>query len=312
MSHSTYIRRAVSAIVVAAIGMAIGRAVHAQANVPQFRGYYGLGSGTLAPAGGYVGFFYNSYDAQRVVASDGSVIGQLQPASVQAVLTGTYSFPSPFLGAHWSASVAIPWTDLALATANQDFPTNWGFSDMYVQPVKAGWKYPSADIVTGLGVFMPTGRFENGAADNTGLGMWSYEYTAGTTVYLGPSRQGTAATLFSFQTQSHVRGTDKRAGNVVTLEGGVGHTMLKDVGKVGLVYYAQWKVSDDQNYHLPAGFNTKDRVFGVGPEVTIPFPMKPMRGIVTVRYFMELGNRVAAEGNSLVLVFNLYQHARRH
>ena len=251
------------------------------------RGDYGFWAPARWRPPADTGFYYNSYDAQRVVASDGTVIGTLQPASDLAVLTGSYSFPSPFLGAHWSASVAVPWTDLALASANLDFPTSWGLSDMYVQPVRAGWKYPRADFVAGFGVFMPTGRFTNGAIDNTGLGMWSYEFTAGTTMYIGSTHQGSVATQVSFQTSLGAR--HGQAGRQRPhARGRAGHTMVRGAGQVGLVYYAQWKVTDDQNYHLPAGSARGPRVRRRTGKSRFRFhqPITDRHG----RYFIELGN----------------------
>jgi hypothetical protein len=31
---------------------------------------------------------------------------------------------------------------------------------------------PKADTLVAYGLYMPTGRYEEGAANNTGLGMW--------------------------------------------------------------------------------------------------------------------------------------------
>src|SRR5262249_14397697 len=159
----------------------------------------------------------------------------------------------------------LPWSTGGLETADLDTRGKWGISDAYVQPVKLGWSLGDVDVVTGFGMFMPTGRFHADAPDNNGLGMWSYEGSAGTTVYLGPTRQGSASTLLSYQVQSKIKDTDKRAGQLLTLEGGAGYSILKDVGQIGLVYYAQWKITDDQGFELPPALDARARVFGVGP-----------------------------------------------
>ena len=41
-----------------------------------------------------------------------------------------------------------------------------------------------ADFIAGYGFYAPTGRYEAGADDNIGLGMWSHEIQGGTTLYV--------------------------------------------------------------------------------------------------------------------------------
>ncbi len=283
----------------------------AQAAVPQIRGDYALGSGTLLPPGAYLSLFYNNYDADRVNESDGTIVPALRPRTQFVQLVGSYTYPAPVLHGHWSATARVPFQNSARELASLRQETSWGFGDLFVQPVKLGWSVPAADIVAGFGVWMPTGRYTPDDPDNTGLGVWSYEWQAGSTVYLSPSRTSTASTLISFQTSSHARDTDRKPGNLLTLEGGVGHNFVKNAGQFGLAYYAQWKVSDDRNYPLPAAFDSRDHMFGIGPEVTYAFPLKPYSGLATLQYYMEFGNRVAPQGQSLFLTFTVSKPAAK-
>jgi hypothetical protein len=284
----------------------------AQASVPQFRGDFGLNSGTLAPEGAYYGGLYNYYAADYIITSSGTQLSRLVPTVNVLALFGTYSFAWKVLGGRMSSTMAVPWADVALETPNLQRNTSWGLSDVYLQPVRLGWSKPSADFVAGLGVYMPSGRFQNGATNNTGFGMWSTELSAGSTVYLGPKKVSSGSVQLSYQIQSHVKDSDKRAGQVLTLEGGFGHKVLENTGDFGIVYYAQWKVTRDQNYNLPQPFDAKDRIFGFGPELTVPFPIKQNYGIATLRYYWEAGNRVATQGKSLFLMFNVFMPPKHH
>ena len=50
----------------------------------------------------------------------------------------------------------------------------------------------------------------------------------------------------------------------------------------------------------------KHRVFGFGPEVSIPIASKKkLYGFVNLRYFWETGARTTLEGNSFVLTFTI-------
>ncbi len=281
---------------------------HAQANVPQFRGDFGLNSGTQPPPGSYAGVFFSYYDPDKIITSDGTAITRLRiDQSALALLLQWVSDFTILGGAHYSTLIAIPWANIAIATPNVSNETKWGFSDLYVQPLNLGWHLGRADVLGTVGTYMPTGRFTNGARNNTGLGMWTVELGAGGTAYPDEKKQFNVATYATFDIPvSYVRGTDRRAGAILTLEGGVGHTLIKGFGAIGAAYYAQWKVTSDHNYTLPPGFQSKDFYFGVGPELSIPIPVvKSLPFFLTLRYYFETGNRVATEGNSFIATFTV-------
>ena len=79
-----------------------------------------------------------------------------------------------------------------------------------------------ADATAGYTIFAPTGRYADGANNNTGLGMWGQEFSVGTTVYLTEPRQWHAATLATFDFQSKKEDSETKVGNVMNLEGGLG------------------------------------------------------------------------------------------
>ncbi len=310
MSH---VRRGLCAVAVFACTQSA--AALGQANVPQYRGEYGLLAGTLPPAGGYFGGFYNNYQSNKVVGANGNVIMGFLPAANLGGFQLVYSFPSPaVLGARWASTIIVPWTDIALETPVTPFTRAWGFGDMFVQPMKLGWTFPRADFVVASGVWMPTGRFDaNKLGQNTGLGVWGWEQQVGTTLYLDGGRRANASTLASYEVSTDVRGTDRKPGQLVTLEGGIGYQILEEVGQVGLVYYAQWKVSADRNFHLPAEIDAFSRMYGLGPEVTIPFPAKALgEAILTLRYYIETNNRVAPQGDSFWIFVSLYRPHKKH
>jgi hypothetical protein len=132
-----------------------------------------------------------------------------------------------------------------------------GAADMYLVPFQLGWHKARADIVTAFALFLPTGRYEAGASDNIGKGMWSYEFSGGTTLYFDEKRSLSAATSAFWEIHSKKRGTgDVVVGNVrlpgvtvgqlLTLEGGVGKSFLEGAASVGLAYYAQFKLTHDE------------------------------------------------------------------
>jgi hypothetical protein len=75
---------------------------------------------------------------------------------------------------------------------------------------------------------------------------------------------------------------------------------------VGLAYYAQFKVTDDDfglDLPLPPIFQpAKHQGFGVGPEVSMPIASKrKLYGSLNFRYLWETGVRNNLEGNLFVV-----------
>jgi len=275
--------------------------------VPQSRGDYGLSAGTQPSPGWDAAVQYNYYNPDKLITSDGTAIHGVAINQSNVQLSFQWVSKTTVWGAHYGAMVSIAWSNTVIATPALSRKTTWGFSDSYVQPANLGWHFSRVDALATLGAYIPTGRFTAGASDNTGLGMWAVELGAGATAYPDAAKQFNIATYATFDAPvSDVRGTDERAGDVLTLEGGVGHTFVNELGGIGVASYAQWKVTSDQNYPLPPGFRSKDFYFGVGPEVDVPIPIvKTVPFSLTARYFFEIGNRVATEGNSLYLILTV-------
>jgi hypothetical protein len=75
---------------------------------------------------------------------------------------------------------------------------------------------------------------------------------------------------------------------------------------VGVAYYAQWKLSNDDfglNPSLPIGpVLGKHRVYGFGPEITIPLASKKkLFGFLNLRYLKETGALTALEGDTFLV-----------
>lgn len=291
--------------VIASLVVATPREAHGQANIPVFRGDVGLQAGTQAAPGAYAGIMYNNYRSNRVEDGIGSSIDLSTNFDVLA-LTAEYSSPWKLRGARWSALAILPFMNADLNVVNFAHGTSWGLADLYVVPLQLGWTFKRADLLFGQGFFAPTGRFEVNSTSNTGFGMWSWESTLGATGYFDKTRTTNISTLASFQVQSHARGSDRRAGNVLTLEGGLGQTVAAIKGRLGAVYYAQWKTSADQNYPLTFPFDRRSRYIGLGVEATAGVVTKSVTAVFTLRYYNELWNRVAPEGNSLFLIATLH------
>lgn len=177
-----------------------------------------------------------------------------------------------------------------------------GRATFNVQPINLGWHTERADFMAGLGVFAPTGRYTDGASDNTGLGMWSYEAFGGTTVYLDEARTWSFAALAFYETHSSKEDSDVKVGDILTIEGGLGKSWADGAAAFGASYFAQWKVSSDD---LAAGISdpNKHKIFGAGPELVLPMASKKkFYGTLNLRYLWDFGVESNTQGNTFILM----------
>ena len=316
--NATLIR---SAVVAAAIATAAP--AYAQLNGENLLGDMGVKSGTQPHPGFYVASMNYRYRTDTIRDANGKrlVFDPSQPAnqSINAIVPlFIYVSKAKVLGANYGMMAVMPVANGALEAPAFGLveEASTGASDLYVMPLQLGWHLSRADVTTGFAFFAPTGRFENGGSDNLGKGMWSYELSAGTTVYLDRAKSISVAATGYWETHTKKQGTTDvelagkrlsgvRVGQLLTIEGGVGKSFLHGAANIGMAYYAQWKVTaDDYGFGvtLPEGFEKeKHRVYGIGPDVTIPIATKSrLISLINVRYLWETEARFKTEGQSFL------------
>lgn len=305
----------------------------AQLNGENLLGDMGVKSGSQPEPGVYVSSIYYRYFTDTIKDPEGERV-QIDPTgeasqTIQAGMPLVYFVAKPkVLGGHFGAMAVLP-----VARGSLEAPgfglaeeASTGLSDLYVMPAQLGWHFTRADLLAGVGLFVPTGRYTAGADDNLGKGMWSYEVSGGGTVYLDARRSFSVSTTAYWETHSKKSGevrvqdvtvSDVRVGQLLTLEGGIGKSFLRGAASVGMAYYAQWKLTADDPGAPSSGGGAlpglpKHRVFGLGPEVTIPIATKTrLLSLVNVRYLWEHGAQVKTQGRTLMVTNTIpFGHTR--
>jgi hypothetical protein len=310
-------------LLTAALGMTSGEAR------AQFLGHNGLGdfglqSGTQPAPGTYLAALYLNYQSDTLRNSDGDSISRdpndpssiilnaddPDSLSVNGYGAGIWHVTKfKIFGGNYGFMVAPALTDNKLEAPILGLvnETSVGLTDTYIQPINLGWQTKRADFIAGLGVFAPTGRYDPNASDNLGMGMWSFELSAGTTIYFDKAKTWHFATAAFYEIHTKKKDADIKVGDILTLEGGLGKSFMGGALNVGVAYYAQWKVTEDDVgadiEALLSGLKIgKHRGFAVGPEVTFPIATKSkLISLVTARYFWETGVRSNLEGNTFVI-----------
>ena len=311
----------------AAVGMLVAL-VHAaparaQLNGENLLGDMGVKSGTQPEPGFYVSTIYYRYFTDAIKDPAGHSLsldpsGEARQTIHAAMPLVLYVTPKKVLGAHFGMMAVLPFASGSLEAPGLGLTeeASAGVSDLYVMPAQLGWHFKQADVLAGVGFFAPTGRHTSGASDNLGKGMWSYEASAGGTVYLDAKRSLSVSTTAFWETHGkkngdvhveNVRISNVKVGQLVTIEGGFGASFLHGAASIGAAYYGQWKVTPDE-FEVSAAATqvasipAKHRVWGVGPEVTIPIATKTkLISLVNVRYMWEQGARVKTQGQTFII-----------
>jgi hypothetical protein len=309
--------------IVVVMATLVAAPAYAQLNGENLLGDMGVKSGTQPEPGIYVSSIYYRYRTGSLKDAKGRSVdadptGDASQAINAAVPLVYYVMPRKVLGAHFATMAVVPIANGGLEAPGLGLSekASLGLSDLYVMPAQLGWRFRRADAVAGAAFFAPTGRYSAGASDNLGKGMWSYEISAGGTLYLDRQRSVSLATTAYWETHSKKEGdlrvenvtlTNVKVGDLLTLEGGVGKSFLHGAASIGVAYYAQWKAtSDDLGLSSPvpelSGIPEHHRVWGVGPDVTIPIATKTrLISLVNVRYLWEHGARLKTQGQTLII-----------
>lgn len=279
----------------------------AQLNTQHLKGTVGLKAGSQPPPHTYIiaPLFYR-YATDEVKDRDGGVIegpnlssmafaGGINMVTTKKVLGGFYGFQVLF---PVGANNRLQGTEI-------DADPGAGLTDSVFSPAQLGWHFKRADAVAGYTMFVPTGRYNDGATDNTGLGMWGHELSIGTTVYLTKTRQYHAATLASFDFQSKKQDSNTKVGNAMNLEGGIGGDFRQGKITAGLNYYASFKLTADQfdGPLLQLLIPGKDKKFALGPEVSVTLEHGGViYGNVKFNYQWETYARTTTQGSEMTIL----------
>lgn len=271
-------------------------------------GDFGLQAGSQAPPTiiGAVPLYW--YNASSLMNDNGDEIADPNIKVFLVGVGGSIVTNLKILKANYGASVLMAFMSNRLEGNKINSSTSLGFSDLFVQPLQLGWHTKRADFTTGYSVYMPTGKYEFGGDDNKGMGMWTHEFSAGSTVFFDAKKTFHFSAIFFYEMHSKKNDTDVKVGDVFTIEGGLGKTFYKKISNfpipivfnAGAIYYLQSKATSDK---IPIG-NTiftgnKDKIYSWGLEFNVLHPK--LRTSLSFRWFDELSARNRFEGNTFLI-----------
>ena len=178
-----------------------------------------------------------------------------------------------------------------------------GLTDSVIAPIQLGWHFKRADAIAGYSIFAPTGRYEDGASNNTGFGMWGQELSVGTTVYLNEneaiSRRHRAELRLSIeegrQRDQGWQPDELRRRRWRRLPQG------RPDGRARVLRGLQDQRRSDRGFPQIL-IRGKNKTFGLGPEASLALARKnTVYGFLRVAYYWETYARTTTQGSALFI-----------
>jgi len=274
----------------------------AQLNTQHIKGGVGLKSGSQPPPHVYlIAPYIYIYDTDTVRNKDGDQLpGDASISSVAYAAGISVVTSKKLLGGFYGYQILAPvGINNRLQGTEIDANPGPGLTDSALVPISLGWHFKQADAIASYSIYVPTGRYTDGATDNTGFGMWGQEPGFGTTVYFNEKKEYHASALVSFDFQSKKEDSETKVGNAMNVEGGVGGDFLKGGLSAGLAYYWSSKLTQDHIEGFPdILIRGKNKVFALGPEVTLALAKgNTVYGFLKVNYEWEVYARTTTQGS---------------
>jgi hypothetical protein len=235
--------------------------------------------------------------------------------------------PLPIWGKpQYSIALAVPYTWLKVRTTPTGFhalkDTDNGFGDIEMLPFMMAWNLSKLDrksnpytltYQTTLGVYAPTGNFENDNVANIGRNYWTFEPSAAASYLLAPTEatryyafEFTSSVGFDFNTKNGA--TRYRTGDEFHIDGTLAvHRFLSLLSKSDFVgvgisgFFYQQITRDSGAGAIHGGFEAMTT--GVGPDLSYvcQFRYPSLKKVLTIggdaKWLPELGVSNRLSGN---------------
>jgi hypothetical protein len=266
-------------------------------------GGIGINAGVQSLPGLYLIDRLALYDANTIKDNDGNTV-RIPGLDIDArgnMLGFALTIkPKPKHSPYVSFAAGAP---LARVSINSDLPQTAsidrsGFGDIFVQPLKLGWRETHFDVVAVYTFYAPTGKFEPRRLGNVGRGFWTNQLSLGGAVFPKRDKSLRASVLASYDFNGKKKGIDIQRGNSLQLQGGAG-VVVKQVLTLGVAGFTLWQVTDDEGRDIPPALrNLTTRVYGIGPEIDLLIPRLRMQA--EARWEHEFGARSRTQGNVFI------------
>src|SRR5262245_33127104 len=208
----------------------------------------------------------------------------------------SYTFATPVLGGQFSVAVMALYGrqqaqidagitgalgPIGFATERSVSQSLWAFGDVFVWPTLR-WNQGVHNYIVYAIFNLPVGAYDPNRLVNLGLGHWGFDGGGGYT-YFNPQTGWEFSGVLGFTYNFTNPYLDYKNGIDAHFDWGVSKFVTKTV-HVGVVGYAYQQLTADSGSGATLG-PFKSRVFGVGPQIGMIFPVGGMQGYLNLKGF---------------------------
>jgi len=291
-------------------------------------GSEGIKCGTLPATGFHVEDDNSFYYADQMQGFEGALNHGFNSFTYTQIPRLAWMTGWKVFGAEYGMAVRVPFiykqtTGIfphPLGTPSQSTTkSQFGISDVEVNPVKLGWQFKRFDINVGYSFFAPSGDYNKNQLFlyNLGEGYWTHSFALGATWYLDNEKTWAISLLNHYDintaqysslvsvpvSPSHPLGIaseDTTLGDIYTLEWAISKTVVEGVD-VGITGYYQQQVTDTEGPTIsgPTWKNEKIHVAGIGPEIRGEYAKWGLSG--SLRYAYDFSSMDHPQGHFITL-----------
>jgi hypothetical protein len=264
-------------------------------------------SGAVPPPGYYFINYFLYYNADEFNNKHGKNIDKNFDLDVVAnTFRFIYITKQKILGGYWGVHMFVPivYQDVTATTPiGVKSDTQTGLGDIIVDPFILSWHSKNWHFVTGIDIYMPTGRYDKDDMANTSRNYWTFEPIVAFTYMSDFGLEVSSKFMYDINTNNP--DTDYRSGQEFHFDYTVGYKIQNwNVGVAGY-YYKQ--VTNDEidgekvKFPEPLGFEDgfKGQAIAVGPAVKYSYKNMSF----TLKYLWETEVEHRPEGQSLWVKF---------
>ncbi|QLE00194.1 transporter [Galbibacter sp. BG1] len=132
-----------------------------------------------------------------------------------------------------------------------------GFSDITISPITLSYSFEKMDVTGGYTFVAPTGSYQTGSDNNTGLGYWSHLFQLGMYYYLN---EKSTAFLISptYEFHGQLKDADVTVGDRFSVEYGISQ-YLSERFEVTFQGGHVWQIGEDRGSEVYWNTSVKDR-----------------------------------------------------
>jgi hypothetical protein len=269
---SRHARRRVVTLSAVVAALFVANSCPAQQFGHKLLGGLGLQAGVQPDTGLYVGDQVVVLNSNQIFDRNGAPVpGRFRLTGVGNAVGAGFSYRLPRLATYVSAAVSIP---IAWISGTSGSPpvhiALGGLADVYVQPLRLGWRRSHFDLVTGYAFYVPVGSItQDEGPTGVSRAQWTHEISFGGTVYFDHRGSWSLSALGAWDINGPKIGIDITRGETLQVQGGLAKTFA-GIFSIGPVGYALYQVQNDRGAGVPpALIGARDRAFGLGGELDL-------------------------------------------